>query len=113
MTTQPHDFDPLDTSAQDATKAKEAEAQRLKREREVADFKWLMANAEGRRFVWRLLEKAGVFRSSFSQNGLQMALNEGQRNQGLMLLSEIHEHCPDRYHQMVKEAQADKRKAQK
>jgi hypothetical protein len=97
------EYDPLDTAAQAAAKEKETEAQRLKREREVEDFKFLMSSVQGRRFVWRMLEKAGVFRSSFSLNGLQMAFSEGNRNLGLMLIGEIHEHCPERYHQMVKE----------
>lgn len=101
------EFDPLDASAQDKSRAKETEAQRLQREREVADFKWLMANAEGRRFVWRLLGQAGVFRTSFSTSGLEMARNEGNRNHGLMLIDEIHTICPDRYHQMVKENRLD------
>jgi hypothetical protein len=101
------EFDPLEISAQDKTRAEEAEVQRLKREREVADFRWLMANAEGRRFVWRLLAQAGMFRTSFSSNGLEFGRNEGNKNMGYMLISEIHESCPERYHQMVKENRQD------
>lgn len=78
-------------------------AQRLARAVEVEDFKWLMGNKQGRRFVWRLLEKAGVFRTTFRLNN-EMAFLEGMRNMGLILMADISEICPEKYHIMVKEA---------
>ncbi len=36
------------------------------RDIELADMKKIMATREGRRFVWRLLDRAGVFRTSFT-----------------------------------------------
>ena len=69
----------------------------------MEDFKWLMGNKQGRRFVWRLLEKAGVFRTTFRLNN-EMAFLEGMRNMGLILVADIHEICPEKYHIMVKEA---------
>lgn len=101
------EYDPLDTRAHDAAEAKDAEAKRLKREREVADFTWLMNHPEGRRIVYRLLEKAGNARSSFSLNANEMAFWEGNRNFGIFLQAEIDAICPERYHQMVKEAKKD------
>lgn len=95
--------DPLDTAGQAEAAAKEAEEQRRKRDVEIEDVKWLMAHEQGRRIAHKLLEKAGVFRVSFSPNAMQMAFNEGHRNMGVFLLSEIHEVCPERYHQMIKE----------
>ena len=98
------EFDPLNERAQQAA-AKETEtAQQLKRAQEQDDFRYLMSLPQGRRFMWRLLERAGVFRSSFSLNGLEMAHNEGNRNAGLHLLADIQELCPERYTQMLKEA---------
>ena len=97
------DIDPSDLIALDKAQAKSAAAQRLARSVEVEDFKWLMGNKQGRRFVWRLLEKAGVFRTTFRLNN-EMAFLEGMRNMGLILVADIHEICPEKYHIMVKEA---------
>lgn len=95
--------DPLDIAAQEQAKGERDELERVKRLIEIEDFKWLMAYKPGRRFIWRLLEKHGVFRSSFRTEPLEMAFLEGQRNDGLNLLADIHEHTPDRYIEMLKE----------
>jgi hypothetical protein len=101
------EFDPLNTEAHDKVKAEETEAERVKKERWAADFRWLMANVEGRRIVHALLEQAGNARSSFSMNGLEMAFREGNRNMGIFIQAAIDANCPERYHQMVKEHKAD------
>lgn len=83
----------------------EPQDQALERERrkEVEDLKWLMAHKPGRRFMWRLLEMAGVYRTSFNNSGSVTAFNEGQRNVGLRYVAEIQEHAPDQYLAMLKE----------
>ena len=95
--------DPLDLRAQE----REAEDRRLRdklaRENEESDLKWLMGNKRGRRVIWRLLENSGVFRLSFNTNAMQMAFSEGNRNFGQRTLAMIHTHCPELYPQMVKE----------
>ena len=58
--------------------------------------------------MWRLLERTGVFRTSFTGNS-ETFFREGQRNVGLMLMAQIHEVCPDQYALMLKE-QNDVRK---
>lgn len=73
---------------------------------EIDDFKWLMGGKRGRRIVWRLLEKAGVFHNSFTGNALGTAFNEGKRNYGLYLMDMIHTHCPEHYTTMISERQA-------
>lgn len=70
---------------------------------DAADLKWLMGQKRGRRIVWRQLERAGVFRSSFNSNGMTMAFAEGMRNEGVRLLAQIHAHCPEAYALMAKE----------
>lgn len=97
------DYDPLNPRKQSDSEKKETDQQRIDRERNIEDLKYLMGQPQGRRFVWRLLERAGVFRNSFSLNGLEMAFKEGNRNLGTFLLTEIHEHCPGRYVEMMKE----------
>ncbi len=73
-------------------------------DKELADIAELMSFKINRRVVWRLLELAGVFRSSFAIETPAMAFNEGQRNIGLVLLADIMAACPERLQQMMKEA---------
>jgi hypothetical protein len=63
-----------------------------------------MSSKRGRRIVHRQLDSAGVFRISFHTNALQMAFNEGNRNQGNALLALVTEHCPERYAELLNEA---------
>lgn len=101
MAQQEHD--PLDLTGQERTAAKTAEEERLQREREQNDLRWVMGSKQGRRFMHRRLEQAGVWKSSFNTNNAVMAFNEGYRNAGLELLSEIMEACPERYTEMLTE----------
>lgn len=96
--------DPLDIRSQERTQAEAEERALLAAQIEIDDVKWLMSNKRGRRFVARLLERAGVWRLSFNTNALSMAFNEGTRNEGLRLLAQITAHCPDRYTEMLKES---------
>lgn len=100
-------FDPLDIRGQELSreKAQERAAATVKTEEE--DIKWLMANKRGRRIVYRLLERAGVWRLSFNTNALQMAFNEGNRNEGLALLAKLMTYCSDAYAVMMKEQQGN------
>lgn len=94
---------PFDLEGIAAVEAKQADSDRVVRDQERDDLSWLMSSAKGRRIVWRLLEQAGVFRSSFSTNALAMAYAEGHRNTGLRTLDLIHRVCPQLYQVMVKE----------
>jgi hypothetical protein len=98
--------DPTDLRSQDKQRDDAQQRARLQAENEAEDFKWLMANKRGRRIIWRLLERTGVFRTSFRLNN-EMAFLEGQRNVGLILLDAIHAHCPDAYLTMLKEHQSN------
>lgn len=97
-------YDPIDIRGQEREQAARDLRARLTRETEESDLKWLMGNKRGRRIVWRLLERAGVFRLSFNANSMTMAFNEGARNEGLRTLSLIHTLCPDQYLNMVRES---------
>ena len=96
--------DPLDTSTQDRSREEKQLRNKLSALSEVEDVKWLMSSKRGRRIIYRQLANAGVFRVSFHTNALQMAFNEGGRNQGLSLLAQVTEHCPDRYAELIQEA---------
>lgn len=95
--------DPTDLYALDNAQLDAAERAQQAAQLETDDLKWLMSNKRGRRFVYRLLERAGVWRLSFNTNALTMAFNEGTRNEGLWLLAQITLHCPDRHAEMLKE----------
>lgn len=82
---------------------KREDQQRLRRLQADQDLKWLMADSRGRRLVWADLARARVFHPIFDQNPSQMAFNEGGRQHGLRLLSEINRLCPHLYQVMVQE----------
>ena len=98
-------YDPLDLRGQEKTKSEKEVREKISRENEEADLKWLMGSKRGRRMVWRLLDQTGVFRLSFNTNAMQMAFAEGNRNYGNRTLSLIHTLCPELYPLMVKEQQ--------
>lgn len=97
--------DPLDIRGQERDQADADKRTELAAKAEIDDLKWLMSNKRGRRFVFRMLERAGVWRLSFNTNALTMAFAEGQRNEGLRLMAQLTEHCPGRYTEMLKESQ--------
>jgi hypothetical protein len=81
-------------------------AERLARDQDCEDLKWLMSNKQGRRFMWRLLAKAHIGKSSFvAPNAMTVSFLEGERNIGSYFQGEVLEMCPTRYFEMVKEHQ--------
>lgn len=100
--------DPTDTYAQErAAEAQEAGA-RAHRERELNDLRWLLAHPQGRRVVSRLLDRAGVYRSSFNTSGSVMAFNEGKRDAGLFLMAELTDASPEGLMKVLNEYKAKK-----
>ena len=96
-------YDPLDIRSQEEAQATAELAARLARETEEEDVRWLMGSRRGRRICWRILEQAGVFKSTFNTTAMQMAFNEGFRQFGLNVLALIHLTSHDHYSTMVKE----------
>lgn len=94
--------DPTDVLATEhAQEARETAKKRTSRQ-VSDDVKWVLHDKRGRRFVWRLLESTGVYRSSFTGNS-ETFFREGERNVGLKILDLIDAHCPERYAEMMKE----------
>lgn len=98
--------DPLDIRSEQAEQDGAVRKGQLRDEQEVEDFKWLMGTKQGRRIMDRLLDRAGVYRSSFDTSALRMAMLEGQRNYGLMWLNEVMAHTPEKFVQMLEERKA-------
>lgn len=100
-------YDAFDLRAQEDAREQADERAKLKAREAIEDAKWLMSNKRGRRFVYGILDRAGVWRLSFNTNALTMAFNEGGRNEGLALLAKLTEHCPEMYSLMLKEHKDD------
>ena len=101
-------YDPLDIRGQERAKTEKDVRDRLAKENEEADVRWLMSSKRGRRVLWRLLDQSGVFRLSFNPNAMQMAFAEGNRNFGNRMLAMIHALCPELYPTMLKEQNHDR-----
>jgi hypothetical protein len=92
----------------DETQVKSARIkEKLGRDREIADMKYLLSSMQGKRVLWRYLEECGVFRSSMTGNSQTFFL-EGRRDIGLRILSDIMEANPDAYLEMSKLAKEGK-----
>lgn len=96
-------------NAADPRQVKKArQKERLAHARALDDLACVLQTKEGRRFVWRQLEEAGVFRISFAPGAPDTtAFNEGRRNLGLALMAAIHELDPAFYLTMAQEAAAE------
>ena len=101
-------MDPTDTASQEREAMLEEQKAREIRGREVGDLKWLMANVQGRRIVWRLLDRAGIYRTSFNHSGSLMAFAEGKREMGLFLLAEVSEASTGGLLKLISENQGQK-----
>lgn len=62
----------------------------VRRKQEIADIRTFLDLEAGRRFIWRLLEHCKVFQSIWHNSAL-IHFNEGKRDVGLFILSEITE----------------------
>jgi len=101
------DHDPFDLTIQTDKRQTADEQARNAQRVERDDIIWLMSGKRGRRVAHRMLDRAGVWRLSFSTNALQMAFNEGMRNEGLALTAQIMASCPAQYAEMITENQND------
>lgn len=84
-----------------------AEQEAAKRKKRIDDdLNTVLATPAGRRLIWKLLGDLGVFSLCYSSDSdRDTAFNLGARNQGLRMLAHIHEVCPERYLEMVVDAQ--------
>lgn len=96
--------DPLDTRAQEQARR---ESERRRQQAAIVegdDTRWLMSNRRGRRIVWRILERSGLYHSPFSLNTSDMAHRVGMQNEGRATLALIETHTPDQVAAMKREA---------
>lgn len=91
-------------NAADETQVKKASSKvKSLREKQLNDVRFILSDVQGRRFLYRYLEEAGVFKSSFTGSS-ETFFNEGQRNIGLKLLADITEADVEAFVKMMAEA---------
>ena len=104
--------DPTDIRAVEANAAESRRREQLARSIEQDRLKRLLSGELGRWFLMDLVERAGVFRISFTSDPLTTAYNEGRRNEGLRLMNEILETCPELWDTMMRERAARQKSEQ-
>ncbi len=96
--------------SKEAEQEKRLEAEKLEREVFLNDVRHVLSSVQGRRFVWRILDMAGVYRSSFTGNSTTF-FNEGARNIGLRVLSDVMDAKPEAF--LLMQQEDKKRKERK
>ena len=99
--------DPTDLRGHEREAEADEAVAREKRRKELEDVKWMMAHPQGRRIAARVLDQAGVNRSSFNHSGSLMAFNEGRRDIGLWFTAEMLEATPTGYLKLLTEYKGD------
>ncbi len=94
--------EPFNLQAGRARKEAAQDQRKSKRDQQIEDIKWQMSTKQGRRVMWRLMEKAGIFRTSFTGNS-ETFFREGHRNLGLEFMADINAYCIHEYALMVEE----------
>lgn len=102
----------VDNSA-DAQQVKKArKAEKGQREQQIREMQQVLATPQGKRVLWRLLERCGVYKTSISTDPYATYYNEGERNIGLYVMAEINEANPQALLDMTVMAKADREVAQ-
>ena len=65
------------------------ERQKQRKERDLADIRFVAKSPEGRRLLWRMMAENGIFQPSFNSESLVMSYAEGRRAAGLSILHDI------------------------
>lgn len=92
---------PTDLEAAQAARDLSERAEQAAREVEISDFKWLMQDERGRRFVWRLMREGKFLVSPFNSDALEMARSAGRREQAIALMNELLTLCPEKWLEMI------------
>jgi len=84
--------------------------EKVEREIILNDMRYVLSSVQGRRLIWRILDMAGVYRSSFTGNSTTF-FNEGARNIGLRVLSDVMDAKPEAF--LLMQNEDKKRKERK
>lgn len=95
-------LDPRDLRAQERQTAGLESRQKMIRDQQVEDIRWLMQQPQGRRIMARLLEMSGTERNSFTGSSTTF-YNEGRRSVGVELSDEVKAVAFDNFIVMLQE----------
>lgn len=101
ISTERDPYEPVIPPCDDQGSREVEERRRLK---SLTQLKEVLETYDGRAVIWQILCDTGLYRSSFSNDALSMAFNEGQRNIGLLLIDRIMLVSPEAYKLMQEEA---------
>ena len=87
----------------DERRKKLTEAQRRAHQKEIDDVKVILKTPQGRRFIWRLWSKCGIFRNPFNPNSNQHSLNSGRMSIGQEILMDVNEASVSAFAQIQQE----------
>jgi hypothetical protein len=76
----------------------------LARKNELAELQEILLDDKVRKFLWRMLAKAGMYRTHFNPNAAIMGHNTGLADMGTMILNEILEANPEAWIVMQQDA---------
>ena len=77
----------------------------IRRERELNEIKELLAKPYGRGFLYRLLDKCGVYRPTDFRSELDLAMQAAQRDVGLWIITEIEQADGEGFIRLIREKQ--------
>lgn len=79
------------------TETKTKRQEKLDEQEKNNDIIAVMNTPQGRRFIWRWLEKARIFRSPYAGSTNDTMVNLGEHNLGLAVMTQVIDACPDLY----------------
>lgn len=85
---------PEDYSDADLRRRRRGRGKKSAEQQHEADLRWFMAQKQGRRLMWKWLERAGIYHTSFSTHSGEMSFKEGRRSFGLELTAELVANAP-------------------
>lgn len=96
---------PLVKNASDPDQVRNASNRLLNgREKELEDIRMILSTVSGRRFIWRYLDKCGLFKTSWHPSA-QIHFLEGKRSVALELMADIVEADQNSFIKLMSESQ--------
>lgn len=101
------DESPVDFQQREQREAEEKRVAAFLSEQSREDVKFVMSHRAGRRFMWELLDLAGMWRLSFTNDARTTEYLEGQRSIALMQWGKLQDVCPELLRRMQEENLSD------
>ena len=73
-----------------------------------ADIQFLLTNPQGRRFLWRLLERAQIYASGMRESHAAMAYEAGLKDMGMWLIGQLEAVDPHGYAKLLVDSANDR-----